>query len=261
VRQVGWFSNPSGRTNGLRQIAQATLAIAKVDPRFLEIAKVAAFAVEDPFDAVEAIENVVKEEALRNIDAANATALTIRDPLVRDGVFRVLQEVEKYGRRSEEIRVEVVALTGELPVQLEPITAACRGLDYLSSGFMLEAQRDLKGAKERALTLNGRVERALGLLVIAQVDPEHDFSDVKADVVKANPNRGLLWTLRSNLGMRTLDDYWIDNLLPEIVNVEVRFNLKDAKETALMIKDPHNRVIALAIVAKAAQRRLNSSAP
>ena len=142
VPQVGWFSNPAGRTNGLRQIAQATLAIAKVDPRFLDTAKVAAFAVEDPYDAVAAIENVVKEEALRDIDAANATALTIIEPRLQAVAVRVLQEVEEYGRRSEGIRVEAVALTGELPVQLEPITAACRGLGYLSPGFMLEAQRD-----------------------------------------------------------------------------------------------------------------------
>jgi hypothetical protein len=254
----GWFSSLEGRMNGLRQIAQATLAIAKVDPRFLDNAKVAAFEVEDPDDAVIAIEDFVKELAQTDIGAANTTALTITDPRVQESAFRVILEVEECKRRNEGTRPAVVVLTGEPLVQLELITAACRGLNYLSPGFIREAQQDLKGAKERALTINGRVERTLALLVIALVDPEHDFYEVKA-ALKADPSRALLGALRLRLGMKAVD-YWIDNLLVEIVNVEVRYHLKDAKETALMIKDPFNRTKALVIVAKAAKSRLNSSA-
>lgn len=261
MRQLGWFSIPAARSAYLIQIARATLAIAKVDPRYLEIAKVAAFEVEDPPDAAYisdrayAIKNVAEEEALRDIEAAKLTALKINDSFLQAMAFRGIAEIEGHGRNN---RAVAVTVTGE-PLVVRPEAEVAKGITIVDRDkalllqLKLHAERDLKGAKERALKLT-RIDKTLGLVVIAEVDPKHDFSEAKSVAL------GLFWTFRSKLGRGNPDNYWINNLLIEIVNVEARYNLKDAKETAFVIKDPFWRVIALAIVAKAAQSRLNSLA-
>ncbi len=95
--------------------------------------------------------------------------------------------------------------------------------------------------------------------MIAQTDPKHDFSNAKDVALKGidDPDMGDLDVVELNKPPY-ID---IQNLLLEIVSVEARYNYKDAKETALMIEDPYQRVIALAIVAKAAQSHFNSLAP
>jgi hypothetical protein len=283
----GWFSDSFSRSHAQWKLAKSTLAIAKVDPRFLETAKVAALEMEnptsradavldiakvdpryleiakvaafgvDPIRLAYAIKNVAEEEAKTDIEAAKATALKIVNPQAQAEALEAIAKVEDHGR-NEGGRSVVVALKGKPLMEFTAITVAFADMFLPSVNLSSLAHQDLKGAKEKALNLRTRVEQTLGLLVIAEVDPKHDFSDAKYVALKDDPNLGAYWTFRAKVGMGKPDDYGINNLLIEIVNVEARYNLKDAKETALMIKDPYHRVIALAIVAKAAQSHLNS---
>ncbi len=143
MSEMGEVYSPPSR-NDLWKIWKATLAIAKVDLRFLETAKVAAFEIEDPRDAARAIKDFVKEVAQRDIKAANATALTIEDPLLKAEALKVIAEVEDYGR-NEGIR----AVAAPLSEVANGITTVSRDKAMLL-GLNLLAAHDLEGAKKES---------------------------------------------------------------------------------------------------------------